>query len=322
MSLAFFVNSCSDDGTQPSMKELVLENIEANSFVLEEAFAETTEILEAQGDLESLVAKSATRDAFITKMNDLVNDVVKEVAQAHGKIIAWDQVTNSSSIQNNLKQIIVGVDGSSPGTGALELYSKEIDDKLGLLQGELVLVENHLSKQGKQIPIESYSFSTGGLGGQLGSPITDLVIDPFNANRASVKLVKETIGNMTISYSGLEDLDEAIEDFVTNNPDTEVMIQLLLPAILKIREKPASGSTNTNTYTGLTTIAFGTLSLKDKEAWAKKVQYAAFLAAVDFIISENYSNVDENHASIPLQKAMHHAVCVLTWSKIYDLYKR
>ena len=319
MFLAFFLHSCSDDVVQPDMKELVLERIEENSFVLEEAFARTTEILHAQGDLETLVAKSATRDAFITKMNELVDDVVPEVVQAHGKmptkIAGWNQVVNSTSIQNNLKQIAVGIDGPNPGSGALGLYSTEIDNKLDLLQGNLLLVENHRSANGDVVPTDQFSLNFSEVKFENARQINGFIVT-FDR----VQEVKETIGNMTLSFSGLEGLGGAVVDFVEGNPDTEIFIQLLLPAILTPGQKTSGGPVNG--YTGLTNIAFSALDLKEKELWDKQVRYAAFLAAVDFIISGDFDNYDEDHAAIPVQDAMHHAVCVLTWSKIYDLYKR
>lgn len=313
-----FLISCSDT-VQPDIKELVMENIEENSFILDQAFARTTQILQAQGKLEGLVASSATRDAFITKMNDLVQGAVQEAVGTYGKtftITVGDAgASHHNSIQNNLKQIAVGIHGPNPGSGALELYSKEITDKLDLLQGEILLVENHLSRQGKQIPIESYNFSFGSsaIGGRVIGSTTDLTLDRFD-----VKLVKETIGNIIISYDGLEDLDKAIEDFVADNPDTEILIGLLLPAVQAPRVNLTG---NVTFYTHLSNIVFGNLITPERKAWDQQVRYAAFLAAVDFIISEDYNNENEDHASIPLQDAMHHAVCVLTWSKIYDLYK-
>ncbi|HEU5290712.1 MAG TPA: hypothetical protein VFU05_08735 [Cyclobacteriaceae bacterium] len=56
--------------------------------------------------------------------------------------------------------------------------------------------------------------------------------------------------------------------------------------------------------------------------WGQQVRYAALLVAIDFIISNDFNGDDEDFASIPLQRAMHHAACVLMWSKIYDLNKK
>src|SRR5687768_10242314 len=97
-------NSCSDD-PQPNIKELVLANIKKNAYILDEAFARTKQILLEQGDLGTLVSTSNSRDAFITKMNDLVQDVVQEVAESDERAsktwsdrpMSWNNTTNSKA---------------------------------------------------------------------------------------------------------------------------------------------------------------------------------------------------------------------------------
>src|SRR5688572_21434458 len=322
--VAVCFTSCSDD-PQPNIKELVLANIKETAFVLDEAFARTTQILQEQGDLETLVSTSASRDAFITKMNDLVKDVVLEVVESDertskkwssDRLMVWNNTTNTKALQGYLKEFPFGITGPNPGTGALELYSEEIDNALDLLQGELVLLENYTSRQGKQIPIDSYSFSFGGQARGLFKP--GLTGEATKVTIDLIKMVKENIGNMTISYSGLE-LDAAIEDFVANNTEAGLLMGLLLPAVQKVgTDFPGTA----NSYTGLTNIVEGTLITPERIAWDKQVRYAAFLAALYFIISEDFDNYNEDYASIPLQDAAFNAACTLWWSRIYDKYKR
>ena len=315
MFVTVFLNSCSDT-VQPNINELVLENIKANDFVLDEAFARTAQILQQQGDLELLVSTANSRDAFITKMNDLVADVVPDVIEMHGiqfatSVMEWDaSASHHLSVQNNLKQLGVGIFGPNPGSGALELYSAEIDNKLDLLEGELILVENHRTANGDR-PIENYSFNFGQI--KNGKPSINITIVPLR----SIQSAKVGLGHLILANTN-EDIDEAVKEFVADNPETEILIGLLVPAIQKVRDVPSGAKTP---YQEFTDIVFGNQITPERKAWDQQVRYAAFLAALDFIISEDFHNDNEDHASIPLQDAMHHAACVLMWSKIYDLYK-
>ena len=128
-----------------------------------------------------------------------------------------------------------------------------------------------------------------------------------------VLYIKEAVENMISTYTGLE-LEKKIEDLVEQNPEAGVLMGLLLPAIQKIERKA------NNSYLGLTTIVEGTLITPERIAWDKEVRRGATLAALDLMLSPDFDNYDEAHASIPLQEAMHHAACVWTWNKIYELH--
>ena len=314
--VAFFLNSCSDDTIHPNVKELVLENIKENAFVLDEAFTMTAQILQAQGKLDLLVSTSDSPDAFITKMNDMVEDVVLDVIELQGQeapqfattVMEWDaSASHHTRIQNIVTQDFIVAGGNQ-----FSEYSHEIDDRLDLLQGELLLVKNYTTRKGDEIQVESFHWGVSNQGGWSNGAGS-----PFSLNYERIKFAKEAIGNMIMTNSELE-LDVAIQDFVADNPDTEVLMALLLPAVQAPRVNILGEKSS---YQELTDLVFGTTITPERRAWDKQVRYAASLVAFDFFTSDDFYNNNEAHASIPVQDAMHYAACVLIWRKIYELYK-
>lgn len=313
--LIVFLNSCSQDSVEPSMKELVLENIKANAFILDEAFAKTVEIVQTQGNLEMVASTMNTRDEFITYMNGLVDDVILDVIETHGSggtqfattAMQWDsKAPHHTSVQNNIKQLGL----FSPPIG---LYSSELDLRIALLQGDLTLIQNHRTSNSQVVPVEQFSLNFGKI--ELDSrKLHGFVVE----GSVQSAVIKQGLGNLTLSSTSLEDMDEGINNFVSNHRDTEVFISLLLPAIQKIRDNPQGSKSS---YQKFTDLIFGTQSTPERKLFDQQVRYIALLAALDFITSKDFKSYDENFASIPVQDAMYHATVVLGWARLHDTYQ-
>lgn len=311
---AFFLISCADD-TQPNIKELVLQDIKENGFVLDAAFDRVYEATLDQGDLQTLASTLNTQDAFITHMNNVVDHVVLDVIESHtewnDKPELWDVVANKNTwgqaaIQNNLKQIALeNITTADPISAALDLYSKQIDDELDLLEGELVLIENYEFENGGVRPIDQLTLNFGRVNsGTFGR-------GQFGLRYDQISTLKEAIGVLILNGANTN-LDEAVNDFVAENPDTEILAAILVPAIQKIRVP--SGATNS--YKRFTDLIFGTRITPDRDAFDRQARYAAFLSALDFILSDDYNNHDQDFASVPVQAAMEHGVTVLAWARV------
>ncbi len=296
------VVACSSDDDVVSKEEFeakVVEQMEGNAIVLDDAFKRTAELIQAL-DVEAIKAQVNSRDGFINYMLDKTKLVFEEAVKESRPTIhieSWSFGASNPTLyifKPYLDLIPKGIEGPNPGTGAVDKFSQALDDEL-----------DRKGPQG-QIFIQSYSSAiTNALGG-------DRPTETLSLGYTRVRFMKRQIESLIMENPDTDDLNAAIDEFVSDNPDLKLLVGMLFPAISGVRE--SSGTSSSSHFSGLTKVGCGTLTLSQVQTFRR----AAFLGGVSVAVSDVYEASDENYASIFPQSKMYEALMVLTFALTYD----
>ena len=182
-----------------------------------------------------------------------------------------------------------GYIGPNPGSGALDLLEKEIQDSLDASQGNLILLKG--LSQGRSL------------------------VAPLSINFQKIKFKCDQLDQEIKQHTDVNALDDAIEDILSDaTPEEEVFVGLLLPAVNAARESSAA-------YDGMCNDLFIFSTPQERKNWDRDVRRAAFLIAVDFVISSEYDPTNESTASFDVNRQIFDAIMIMTFARAYDEYK-
>jgi hypothetical protein len=300
--VAFVISSCSsDDPSGPSRGELanmILERFEEHSAIIDDVVVEGKIITGDRFQVHEMAATVNNRDTYLGLMKNLTADIFNDAleARAYGvspvKIVVDPTPSHAfEKLRSYLLPYPSGYTGPNPGSGALDLFYADILDKIR-------------SGYGQHILLDSYAFE--------GSTSAS-TIDSFEISYPDLERSGASVHDISITKDNGAAIDQAIEDLLaTATPDEVVLIGLLLPAINACRES--------SSYDAMCDELFD-FTAEERLEWDRDVRHAAFLAALDFILSEKFDPTNDATASFYVNRQVFDAVMIMTWAKAYDLYK-
>jgi hypothetical protein len=281
--------SCDEEEATPISVDLLLDRIEANAMLLDEAYLEAATLLESNQKIQKLLEGSKTKEQFINDMNVLVKSAFDKAIEKSRTSLMLGTASYPESDHSSTHFIKTILTTEKTKEDHIKTFSLEIEKELeSKRQNEWIIIESYGPIQAAILPTEQLSMNYSEI---------EFMLDIFD---------------LIVKHQDPEVLDKAIEDYIKASNPPPVPIALLLPAIQHIREASSS-------HGELLDLVFGDLADKtEKPGLIQNHRIAGFLGGLHLMISDAYRSDDENFASIGVLRQVYMVSLTEMWSQLWE----
>lgn len=291
--LCLLVWACSSD-PDPVMSDTDRARvaIDANSVLVSGSLDRTSGGIAAGGGVDAFKEKSKTPASFFLTIQPIAHKAFQDEYNAVSAGLGLKAKTFStksrtfSAFEKIIAQPALTPAGTDYAVYLVSLFEESVSDTL--------------AKHPTQIEVESFSWN-----------VSTAASTPAVSSMSVAELIafKQEVGPLILAGANTDEVQRVFNEYAAEKPKQAVLIALLLPAVQKAGfEEPAINSFINQVFPNGTS--------GQKAALERTMRYAAFLSAIDHLVSDEFDGTNELTASVGVNRAICHGVTALAWARI------
>lgn len=303
-------SSCNEDEVVPKRSDdeliaVTLEKIASNETVLEDVFLETSTTV-TRAAIQNTLKMSTSKAAFITNMNALVENVFENEVESNSEQLATDVFikfdgVKGESVKKTVSDFVLDAKSEDPLVSYSNQVKSLLDAKAASGRSVLVLIAKVADEEGSEAaPAEQMSLN-------------------FEKIKFMYEMENRVIMSGTTGVSA--ETDDEIEGILSQEGIPPVAIGLLLPAVQKVRECCNSQAAALPYWDWLFSSVNPEINGGLNRDIIRRYNAAGFMGALQFLLSDEYKNDNQDLASMLLLRARYQASLMFMWSDIWEKTK-
>ncbi|HEY0743132.1 MAG TPA: hypothetical protein VGD40_16805 [Chryseosolibacter sp.] len=308
--MLMFVSSCREEEVIPKRSEeelieLALVKVAENQTILQDVFVETSGKV-TRTAIQDALKTSSTKAAFISNMNALVEETFEVAVKSNSELHASDMFIKlegikGESVRQTITQFVLDPTAEDPLLSYSNSVKSQIESAKVAGRGLLVLIQKIADEETSEAaPSEQVSLNF------------DKITFMHELENRVIMSGVDVVSSQT---------DSEIEGILAKEGVPPIAIGLLLPAVQKVADCCTSQTSALPYWDWLFSSVNPEINGGLNRDILRRYNAAGFMGALQFLLTDEYNNENQDLASLQLLRARYEASLMFIFNDIWEKSK-